>query len=129
MTVLIDYSMRLYLMVSHHNGVVKFLERGSAGSELIRRKNGEDEVIGVRSIPEEDADKLFSIAENLSGGDLVRCWTRENMWGVTPEAREVIQRVMRIDDTVAFLRERAARRQAHKHKWLDLARRRRSAPY
>ena len=83
MTVLIDHNMRFYFMVSSRNGVMHVIERGSSGGEyvhgvgekkvatcLIRRKSGEDELIGIRHLHTEDAEKLFSIAENVSGGDL-----------------------------------------------------------
>jgi hypothetical protein len=144
MTVIIDRSMRLYLMISDRDGVTKILERGSAGGEyvstdpktgnqtvkrLIRRKSGEDEAIGVRKIYSEDAEKLFFVAENVSGGDLLKCWIRDHAWRVTAEAKEVIDRVIYIEDTVEWLKTRASERQAQKQKWLDLAKRRRAANF
>ena len=137
MTVLIDSNMRFYFLVSNQNGVMRIIERGSAGGEyvhsvgekkvatcLIRRKAGEDELIGIRHLHSEDADKLFAIAENVSGGELLKCWMRAHAWRVTPEAMEVINRVVWIEDRVEYLKARAAQRQASPKKWLDLARRR-----
>ena len=69
------------------------------------------------------------LAENVSGGDLLKCWTREHVWRVTAEAQEVINRVIYIEDMVEWLRERAAQRQASKQRWLDLAKRRRVANF
>jgi len=135
--VLIDSSMRFYFMVSNRNGIMHVLERGCAGGEyvhsvgdkksatcLIRRKSGEDELIGIRHLHSEDAEKLFFIAENVSGGDLLKCWTRNHVWRVSAEAQEVISRVVWIEDTVEYLRDRAAQRQAQASKWIELAKRR-----
>ena len=127
MTVLIDYSQRLYLMVSNRDGVVKFLERGSGGSDLIRRKQSEVEGIGIRSLPAEEADRMFSIVENISGGELVKRWTRDGLWAVSAEARLVIDRVVWLEDMVEWLKYRAELRTRSVGMILDRAKQMREA--
>ena len=108
MAVAIDYSQRLYLVVSNHDGVVHLLERGSNGPDLLRRHLNEGEMIGVRHLPTEDFDKLFTIRPDISGGTLVKKWLEDHNWPVSVEARPIIERVIVLEDMIDFLRERAA---------------------
>ena len=114
MTVVMDYGQHLYLVVRIDYGVVHLLERSDCGIELLRRHRGEEQSIGVRSLPAEDFERLFSIVGNVSGGDLVRKWTEAGHWRVTEEAKGIIDRVIWLEDTVEWMRERAAQRSPRK---------------
>jgi hypothetical protein len=120
-----DYSQRLYLVVAIRDGVVYFLERSDVGGPWslhnptdpektdtisISRKPMEAELIGVRSMPLESFERVFDIVANISGGDLVKKWMENRHWGVTREAAEIIDRVIYIEDSVEYLRWRAAHR-------------------
>ena len=112
MAVASDYSQRLYLVISSHDGVVKLLERGNAGPDILRRRSNEGEMIGVRHLPKEDFDRLFTLRPDISGGTLVKKWTELHNWPASAEAREIIERVIVIEDMVEWLRAMAAYEQS-----------------
>ena len=123
MAVAIDYSRRLYLVISmdETGDHVELLERGSAGPDELHRRPGTQEIIDVRTIPFKSVEKsdgtikrgfedLFDLVDNVSGGELVGKWMEANHWQVSPAALSVIRRVLYIEDTVMYLQDRASRR-------------------
>ncbi len=112
--VVCDYSMRFYIVAHNSYGVVKLIERGDAGPDLLRRKSNERECIGMRSIDEENFEKLFSVVSNISAARVARKWLEANHWPMTQEVKAVIDHILYLDDMFAFLAYRASHRNAEK---------------
>ncbi len=112
--IVIDYSRRFYVVTAWTDGVVQFLERGSAGPDQIRRKSNEQDCVAVRHLDEATFENLFDIVGNVSAGDLIRKWLEMNHWPVTEDAAVLIRRILYIEDCVEYYRDRATRRNPEK---------------
>jgi hypothetical protein len=124
MTVLRDYSRRFYLEVKRAHGMLYLLEKLDEGPSELHRAKGEEEMIGVRHVPEKSvvkyekgeerkvygAEDLFTAMPDISGGYLLRTWIESGYWQATPEAQEIMSKVIYIEDSVEWARHVAATR-------------------
>jgi hypothetical protein len=67
-----------------------------------KNKKGEEEMDKYDVIVKGYED-LFSIVENATGGYVAKVWLKNGSWAVTDEAREILDRVIYIEDTFNYL--------------------------
>jgi hypothetical protein len=103
-----DFAQHLYILAKQDFGMAHLIERNDCGVPEIRRRSGEDCVIGMRSIPVVDMEKQFSVVSNVSAGELLKKWFSSYPWPTSNEAQALIDRIIYIEDVIDFKRAEAA---------------------